>query len=206
MENGKPNSPPDPLPIERQYDYNVDTLGDAFPFHFPYSHTALYGDPAVTELKEKPIRKRIDVFRRLLRNRKPCFHYPLFNLIVENLIIKDTIFLKTKMFRNVKSSATTAMGEKYGTMSPEKLEKAIQDARHTQLCQYSNTAEHQFLRSINSGCAKLPYSNEACVEARRLYFSFLMKFYIPAVFLTITTDDLHNFRIVVYSLPPVQKS
>jgi hypothetical protein len=93
----------------------------------------------------------------------------------------------------VKSSATTAMGEKYGTMSPDKLEKAIQDARQNRSCQYSNTAEHQFLRSINSGCAKLPRSNEACVEARRLYFSFLMKFGIPAVFLTITPDDLRNF-------------
>jgi hypothetical protein len=118
--------------------------------------------------------------------------------------MKDTILLQTKMFCNVKSSATTAMGEKYGTMSPDKLEKAIQDAQQNRSCQYSNTSEHQFLRSINSGCGKLPHSNthEACVEARQLYFSFLMKFGIPAVFLTITPDDLHNFLIVVYSLPP----
>ena len=115
--------------LDRQHDYNDDTLGDAFPLQFPYGHTGLQGDPAVTELKEKPIRKRINVFRKLLRHRKPCFHYPLFNLIVENLIMKDTIFLQTKMFCNVKSSATTAMGEKYGTMSPDKLERAIQDAR-----------------------------------------------------------------------------
>jgi hypothetical protein len=187
---------------DKEHDYNDDTLGDAFPFQFPYGHTGLNGDPAVTELKEKPIRKRIDVFRKLLRHRKPCFHYPLFNLIVENLIMKDTIFLQTKMFCNVKSSATTSMGEKYGTMSADKLEKAIQDARQNRSCQYSNTAEHQFLRSINSGCGKLPHSNEACTEARRNYFSFLMKFGIPAVFLTITPDDLRNFRIVVYSLPP----
>jgi hypothetical protein len=116
--------------------------------------------------------------------------------------MKDTIFLQTKMFCNVKSSATTAMGEKYGTMSPDKLEKAIQDDGQNRSCQYSNTAEHQFLQSINSGCGKLPHSNKACVEARRLYFSFLMKFGIPAVFLTITPDDLRNFRIIVYSLPP----
>ena len=40
------------------------------------------------------------------------------------------------------------------------------------------------------------------MEARRIYFSFLMKFGIPAIFLTITPDDLRNFRIVVYSFPP----
>ena len=183
-------------------DYNDDTLGDAFPLQFPYGHTGLRGDPAVTELNERPFRKRIDVFRKLLRHRKPCFHYPLFNLIVENMIMKDSIFLQTQMYCNVKSSETTAMGEKYGTMSPDKLEKAIQDTRQNRSIQYSNTAEHQFLRSIKSACGKLPHSNEACLEARRIYFSFLMKFGIPAVFLTITPDDLRNFRIVVYSLSP----
>ncbi len=150
--------------------------GDAFPIQFPYGRTGLKGDPAITELKEKPVRKQINVFRKLLWHRKPCFHYPLFNLIVENLIMKDTIFLQTKMFCNVKSSATTAMGEKYGTMSPDKLERAIQDARQNRSNQYSNTVEHQFLRSINSGCGKLPHSNEACVEARRIYFSFRLAF------------------------------
>jgi hypothetical protein len=144
MENGKRNSPPDPLPIESMIIMTI--LGDAFPFQFPYGHTGVNdGDPALTKLKEKPIRKRIDVFQKLLRHRKPCFCYPHFNVIVKTLIMKDTNFLQTKMFCNVKSSATTAMGEKYGTMLADKLEKAIQDARQNRSCQYSNTAEHQFL-------------------------------------------------------------
>jgi hypothetical protein len=33
-------------------------------------------------------------------------------------------------------------------------------------------------------------------------FRFLIKFGIPAIFLTITPDDFRNFRIVVYSLSP----
>jgi hypothetical protein len=94
------------------------------------------------------------------------------------------------------------MGEKYGTMSPDKLEKAIQDSRNNRSIQYSNSSEHQFLRSIHSTCGKLPHSNEACLDARRIYFSFLMKFGIPAIFLTITPDDLRSFRVVVYSLSP----
>ncbi len=51
---------------EREHDYINDTLGDAFPLQFPYGHTGLRGDPAVTELKEKTFRKQIDVFRKLL--------------------------------------------------------------------------------------------------------------------------------------------
>jgi hypothetical protein len=185
---------------EQEHDYIDDTLGDAFPLQFPYGFTGLKGDPAVAIINPKPVRKRIDVFRKLLRHRKPCFHYPLFNLIVENLIMKDTIFLQTQMFCNVKSSETNTMGEKYGTMSPDKLEKAIQDSRYNRSIQYSNSSEHQFLRSIHSTCGKLPHSNEACLDARRVYFSYLMKFGIPAIFLTITPDDLRSFRVVVYSL------
>ena len=94
------------------------------------------------------------------------------------------------------------MGEKYGRMTSEKLEKAIDDSRNRNPIQYSNTGEHQFLRSIKSTCGKLPHSNEACMDARRTYFSYLMQFGIPAIFLTITPDDLRSFRIVVYSLPP----
>jgi hypothetical protein len=187
---------------KREHDYLDDTLGDAFPLQFPFGHTGLKGDPAVTELKPIPIRNRLNVFRKLLRHRKPCFHHPLFNLIVENLIMKDTIFLQTQMFCNTKSSETTTMGEKYGTMTPDKLEKAIQDSRNNRSIQYSNSSEHQFLRSIKSTCGKLPHSNEACLDARRIYFSFLMKFGIPAIFLTITPDDTRSFRVVVYSLSP----
>ena len=51
---------------EREHDHIDDTLGNAFPLQFPYGHTALRGDPAVAELNVKPVRKRIDVFRKLL--------------------------------------------------------------------------------------------------------------------------------------------
>jgi hypothetical protein len=187
---------------EKEHDYIDDTLGDAFPLQFPFGYTGLKGDPAVTELKETSIRKRLNVFKKLLRNRKPCFHYPLFNLIVENLIMRDKIFLHTKIECNIKNSETSSMGEKYGSMRPDRLAKAIDDVRNNRSIQYSKTAEHQFLRSIKSTCGKLPHSNEACLEARRTYFSYLMKFGIPAIFLTITPDDTRSFRIVVYSLPP----
>ena len=42
---------------DREHDYIDDTLGDAFPLQFPYGHTGLRGDPAVTELNEKNHRK-----------------------------------------------------------------------------------------------------------------------------------------------------
>jgi hypothetical protein len=57
---------------------------------------------------------------------KAIFHYPLFNLIVKNLIMKDMVFLKTKIYCNVKSCENTPMGEKYGTTTSHNLEKVIE--------------------------------------------------------------------------------
>jgi hypothetical protein len=116
--------------------------------------------------------------------------------------MRDMVFLQTPIHCNMKSTDTTSMGEKYRAMSADKLEKAIKDSQRNRRTQYSNSPEHQFLQSIKSSCGKLPHSNEACKYARQIYFSYLIKFGIPAIFLTITADDLRNFRIVVYSVSP----
>jgi hypothetical protein len=56
--NGKWESGLTAIPTsDRNHDHKDDTLGDAFPFQFPYGHTGLSGDPAVTELKKKFIKK-----------------------------------------------------------------------------------------------------------------------------------------------------
>jgi hypothetical protein len=118
------------------------------------------------------------------------------------MIMRDKIFLQTQIVCNIKNADSTSMGEKYGSMTVDQFENAIQHAKKNKSIQYSNTGENQFLRSIKSMCGKLPHSNEACLEARRSYFSFLMKFGILAIFLTITPDDLRSFRVVIYSLSP----
>jgi hypothetical protein len=146
-------------------------------------------------------------FGNFLDSKKLLLIIPLLcNVIFKNLIMKDKIFLETKILCNIRCSEPSTLGEKFGSMSPEELEQAIQDNRNNQSIQYLNSGEHRFLRSIQSTCGKLPYSNKACLDARRTYFSFLMKFGIPAIFLTINPDDLRNFRIVVYSNPHGQVS
>jgi hypothetical protein len=193
-QNGKWETKMTPRPTtERERDYNDDTFGDAFPLQFPFGCTGQRTYPAVMELKEKPIQKRIQVFRKLLPHRKPCFHDALFNLIVENLIMKDSKFLQTQIQCNMKSKENMSVGKTYGTRSADKLGKAIQDSRNNRKTQYTSSTEHQFLRSIKSTCRRAPHSNEACSEARQIYFLFLIKFGIPEIFLTITPDDLQNF-------------
>jgi hypothetical protein len=210
-QNGKWDSALHSRPTgERMADYKDDTIADAFPKLFPFGYTGLPEDPCVVKLKEsnKQLlkRKRLDVLRKYLQHRNPYFHAPVFNLIVENLIMKESIFEKTRMFCSVKCSDNTAMGEKYGSMTADKLEKAIGDVRNKRSVQHSSSKEHQYLKSIRAACQSLPHSNEASLEARKIYFSYLSMFGLPAIFLTINPDDLRNFRIVVYALKGTEKA
>jgi hypothetical protein len=212
LQDGKWNSALHARPLaERLADYRDDTIADAFPLLFPYGYTGLAEDPSVMELrtadynKKHLARNRIEVLRKYLMHRKPAFHAPMFNLIVENLVMKQTIFEKTQMFCNVKASDHSSMGEKYGAMSGDALERAIHDVRNNVSLQHSNSKEHQYLKSISAVCKHLPHSNEASLDARTTYFSYLMRFGLPGIFLTISPDDLRNYRIVVYALTQEEK-
>ena len=130
----------------------------------------------------------------------------MFNLIVENLLMKESIFKKTQIFCNIKAKDGHCMGEKYGQMGAKDLERAIYDTQNNLPMQHYSSPEHQFFKSIQATCGDLPHSNKASRNACKEYFSYLMKFGLPAIFLTISPDDLWNFQIVVYSLAGVENT
>ena len=189
-------------------DYEKNTIADAFPLQFPFGFTGLAEDDDAVNTrvqnKNKTRLEKQDVITKYLTHRKPAFHSPMFNLVMENMIMKEQIFKNTKMHCNVKCSDNTTMGEKFGCMTGNQLEKAIFDVRNKFSVQHSMSPEHQYLKSIKASCGNLPHSNEATMEARRLYFCYLVKFGLPSIFLTVTPDDLRNFRIVVYSLSGIE--
>ena len=90
-------------------------------------------------------------------------------------------------------------------MTAKELENAIIAARMNDSIRHSTGSEYRFLKSITASCKHLPHSNEACDEARQIYFSFLVRFGLPSILLTITPDDLRSFRIIVYSCNRVEK-
>ena len=145
-------------------------------------------------------RNRLDVFRKYLLHSKPVFHTPNFVLITENIMMKESIFMSARMNCNVRRLDASTLGEKCGSMTSQQLKTAIDDSRNNSSAQHSAAPEHQFLKSIRAACQRLPHSNEAAQEARKIYFSFLIKFGLPSIFLTITPDDLRSFRVVLYSL------
>jgi len=190
----------------RVADYAGEALAKAFPLVFPFGHSGCAEDPAIAKLialrKKKRcfVRSRKHVLQKYLLHRKPSCHGALFNLIVGNILMKDKVFHSVRIQANYRHSDGVAFGERFGLLKPEKLNMAINAVRNSNAVQYSSRAENQFLRSIHAVCRDLPHSNEASMEARKIYFSFLMHFGLPAVFLTVTPDDGRNYRIVLYAL------
>ena len=144
-------------------------------------------------------RNRLDVMQKFLQHRQPIFHSPRFNLIVENLIMKEQVFQSTRMYCSMKHADGSSMADKYGAMTSKELQNAIQAAQQDHGSRHSTKPENRYLKSITATCEYLPHSNEAARNARRIYFSFLIQFGLPAIFLTITPDDKRNFRIVLYA-------
>ena len=205
-DNGQWNTHIQSKPTQnRLQDYEKDVIAQAFPLLFPFGYSGLPGDRAhekmiTTQGKTKLLhRTRLDVLRKLLQHRKSGFHCPEFNLIVENIIMKQTIFESAQLNCNVKGG-DTKMGEKYGNMSSKQVQAAINATRKKNPVMHSSDAEYQFLKSVTATCRALPHTNEAAVENRKIYFSFLMKFGLPCIFLTITPDDNRCFRIILYLL------
>ena len=90
-------------------------------------------------------------------------------------------------------------------MTSQQLENAIHHARQRDTLQFSRNTKNRFLGSTQAACTSIPHSNEAAIQVRKIHFSFLMAFGLPAIFLTITPDDLRSFGIVLHSCEGVEK-
>ncbi len=187
-------------------DYMGENIAQAFPRLFPFGHSGLPDDPAVFALSKKRgwkktmNRKKHDALRKYLQHRRSEFHEPLLNLIVENLIMKETIFASTQIFCSTSRTHQSTMGQMYGKMTSLELNAAIEAVRKNNPVRYSSRPENHFLRSIHACCKDLPHSNEASEQWRTKFFSCLMRFGLPAIMLTVTPDDSRAFRIVAYAL------
>ena len=193
---------------EHVADYNDKFIAQAFPKHFPYGFSGLPSDPAVIGLSELEKRnnrshmkrKWLDVLKKYLRHQQPHFHEAEFVLTVQNLIMKDSIFNSARMHCSIAHGQSGRMSEAYGNMTAEQLESAIQDARYNSGKQYSMNPENHYLRSIRASCQSLPHTIESANFHRTHYFSYLSRFGMPAIFLTVTPDDQNSFRVLVYGL------
>ena len=187
-------------------DWKENTIARAFPKVFPYGFTGLPGDPALAKLEKREgykkhmKRNRVSVLKKYLQMRQPAFHEAKFNLIVCNTILKETIFTSSCIRANMSVKNAQTLAGSFGRMTGGELMNAISASRNRVPSRYSSRPGSQYLNAIHAICRSLPHTNEATEEARRIYFSYLIKFGLPCIFFTITPDDSRNFRIIAYSL------
>ena len=180
-QNGKWNSTVFMSPTqERKPEYESENFVKSLLLQFPYGHSSLSDDKAVISMSKVERKKRymtrnkITVLKDLLRNQKPEMQLPEFQLIINNIIMKDNVFQKSRILASTRKSEGKRMAELYSTMSISQVQGAVTDIRQNNSRQYSSNVGSRFFSSIRAVCASLPHSNEASLEARRTYFSFLI--------------------------------
>ena len=177
-------------------DHIHENVTKAFLLQFPYGHSGLPDDKALLGLIEagkvsrKPMREAIDTFKYLLNHSKPQFHRADFNLILNNIIMKDMVFRKSRLLGNVKRTDGRSMAELYSQLQKAGLAQAVEDVRTHNTRQYSGKPAARFLRTVKAVCSELPHSNEASDTARAVYFSYLMRF--DRLGFVLCTDILHG--------------
>ena len=186
----------------RKKDYLQDEFVRCFPLQFPFGVAGFPKETAMEEFHRKTKRhwKRPtenEILKCFLKRRKPEFHKPEFNLMVNNLLMRHQVFANSRLQCNLKSSDCTFMSEKYGEMTSASLSNAVNKARADIRSNGNPTNADKFLSSISAVCRSLPYSNEASKFARNDYYSFLIRFGLPALFVTINPDDQRSFWITV---------
>ena len=186
----------------RQHDYDVDEFVKAFPLQFPFGYGGFPKQKQMIPFFEGKKNKLEDdvLLRHLLRHRKPDFHRSDFNLVTNTVLMKSEVFRKVRLQCSLSFKDAKLMGEKYGEMSGIDVNNSVAKVRAEVRLSPQSQASDKFLQSVSAVCADLPHSNEATIVARDEYFSMIVQFGLPALFVTISPDDQRSVWIKVYLL------
>jgi len=192
---------------ERKPDYKGLGLIQAFLRQFPYGFSGLPDDPVVKKMtmngsrsKNKwRKRKYCDVLRHYLRLSNPLFQEGAFQLCIYNALAKQEAFDKV-VLRCRNKAGNSSHAQLYSLLTAEDIQQGINEIRQQRnRRQRQSTTTIKFLSSVEAACEALPHSNEASDKARKIYFSYLHTFGLPAIFFTITPDDEWCFEVLVFS-------
>lgn len=191
----------------RKPEYEHDEIVRAFPLQFPFG---IGGFPNELRLKEfrKSHKCRLsydETLQLFLRHRRKEFHQPDFNLFINTLVMKKAMFNSARLQCNLRYADARPMGEKYGEMNAINFENSVNKARANMTTNPQSDVGDAFLKSVSAMCQNLPHSNEAAANIRSDYYSLLIRFALPALFVTISPDDQRSVWIRVYLLKECQQ-
>jgi len=155
-------------------------IEDVLPFAFPYG----LGGP------KGPRRSRIseeECLRRYLR------------LSMRQFMTGDVALIIHQMFSRIlsfRSGVMVCRSQQNGESLGDRLAKfTTKDIPQDGTIAPSTEA---FLKAINTSCRAMGHTPEAAKYARKCYFAYMDHFGLNSIFLTVTPDDLRNFRIRLY--------
>jgi hypothetical protein len=175
-------------------DFESHTLEKAFPLQFPYGiggRNDLHWDN-----KDQPKVEALEQYIEYLIDRAtPTFQTPTLLLILCNVVFRNRIMRRSCWQVTAKTSDELFV-QNVATLDPSRLSHAI-EAEINGTSNFDNTSK-DLLQSIRTVCRALPHTNEAARDARGNIYSLMQCFGLPAIFFTVSPDDLHNLRMQIY--------
>ena len=160
-------------------DYEGDNLMKAFVKQFPYGTGHLDG--------EGDHRGGTAYLQHLLLLSNPNLHTPAFVLIVHNM------FEKSRLVSASCIRVADADKKLIGELDNESMAAAMEEDTHSMP---EDSPAAMFLRKLRAVTGSVATSVQASKLARKNMLSMIVRYGSPAVFFTLSPNDLFNFRIL----------
>jgi hypothetical protein len=174
-------------------DFESHAFEKAFPLQFPYG----VGGRNDKHLKNEKCETCDvdDYIEYLIDIANPTFQSPTFLLILCNVFFRQRI-LRRSAWQVKAKNVNDVFVNNVAILNPAKLLQAVENVINGINNITSTSAD--LIQSLKTVCRALPHTNEAARDARSKIYSISLRFGQPAIFFTISPDDLHNLRIQIY--------
>ena len=163
-------------------DYQGDNLLRAFPlqFHYGIGH----------EKRDGESHCGTGYMKALMYLSERNFHLPQFCCVMHNM------FERQQLVSNSYLKHSDGQGESYVGITNEAMDAAV-----NRFMQGSSggAAGDLFLRKMQAVTSSMAHTVGASKKARQNMYSYIMRFGMPAIMFTITSEDNVNFRIRIYA-------
>jgi hypothetical protein len=174
-------------------DFESHSFEKAFPLQFPYG---IGGRNDEHFKKDKPEKCDVnDYIEYLINVANPTFQTPTFLLVLCNVFFRQRI-LQRSAWQVKAKNVNDVFVNNVATLNPNKLLQAVENVINGVHNISSTSAD--LISSLKTVCRALPHTNEAARDARSKIYSMSLRFGQPAIFFTISPDDLNNLRIQIY--------
>ena len=169
-------------------EYAGNELPKAFPLQFPYGYGAKQSN--CTQSK---------YLQYLINIAEPNKHRGSFLLLLHSLYEKERAVSRSSL-KCKANLGGVSVPEAFSGVELKEVEEMLEALEKGDLdSQNQSAAMTHLLSTIHAVSGHLPFTDEAAKKERNKMFAMIAMHGLPAVFFTVTPEDLENFRIRVYA-------